>query len=599
VSVFKCLFLPLALALACTQAEAATYYVTSNGSDSNNGSQASPWHSLTKAIGVAQSGDTVNIGPGTFSVLGNTSNTIGFGLVMSHSGTSGSPITFVGSGQGATILQDRISITGSYNVLSNLTVTGPYIDGSGSHPYTGICNGPGVIVFNGTHNTASGVTITNYVDQGHTDSQGRKNSLLFSSQNDAMVIFNKFTSFNTFTNGNIHDCYDVDYFHVWGHDQTVSYNSLSNLSCDFYASPSSCIGQGPHGNHVDIFQTWGSAGDGAYNINIVGNFMNNSNGGGEIMMAEADSAGKTWGFNYQNNVISNIAGPAFVGVPNCTFYNNVFYNVGYMVLLMSNGGTAWDGSHATIKNNVFIGNPGKDINTTDSSMPGNLVIDHNYFGTASYGAKNSANMGSNPINGGNCNFASVTGLNFVPQSGSVLIAAGLNLSSVFTLDVLKQTRPSSGSWTTGAYQNGGPTAPTTIAVADGVTIPVTPNSTIPINVTTGGVYMLSGSVTAPDTASNSFWVDIGSNPTGDNTRAWDLLITAVPQKQFVAWRGANSTTSIAPSTDQFNPKIWQLAAGPNTLYIVPREAGSGIQSVTFNLATPLSMPAAPADLRIN
>ena len=48
----------------------ATYYVataSNGGSNSNTGTEASPWLTLTHAVSQASSGDTIIIGPGTFS----------------------------------------------------------------------------------------------------------------------------------------------------------------------------------------------------------------------------------------------------------------------------------------------------------------------------------------------------------------------------------------------------------------------------------------------------------------------------------------------------------------------------------------------------
>jgi hypothetical protein len=65
------------LALAPCALFATTFYVSSSGSDSNPGTQASPFKSLTKAQSVAVSGDTVSIRGGTYSsftIAGSDSN---------------------------------------------------------------------------------------------------------------------------------------------------------------------------------------------------------------------------------------------------------------------------------------------------------------------------------------------------------------------------------------------------------------------------------------------------------------------------------------------------------------------------------------------
>ena len=63
--------------LLAASAPAATWYVSPTGSDSNSGTQASPFKSITKAQSVASSGDTVTIRGGTYSgftIAGSDSN---------------------------------------------------------------------------------------------------------------------------------------------------------------------------------------------------------------------------------------------------------------------------------------------------------------------------------------------------------------------------------------------------------------------------------------------------------------------------------------------------------------------------------------------
>ena len=57
------------LLMFASTAHGATYYVSaSTGSDSNPGSQPSPFKRITKALTVATSGDTINVLPGTYDV---------------------------------------------------------------------------------------------------------------------------------------------------------------------------------------------------------------------------------------------------------------------------------------------------------------------------------------------------------------------------------------------------------------------------------------------------------------------------------------------------------------------------------------------------
>jgi len=82
------LLLVSALVLPAGELAAATYYVDRNhaaASDSNVGSDTSPWKTIVHAAAIAQAGDTVYIKAGTYKD-GN--------VKVRHSGSPGNPITF-------------------------------------------------------------------------------------------------------------------------------------------------------------------------------------------------------------------------------------------------------------------------------------------------------------------------------------------------------------------------------------------------------------------------------------------------------------------------------------------------------------------------
>ncbi|MCK9310796.1 MAG: T9SS type A sorting domain-containing protein [Bacteroidales bacterium] len=146
-------------------AGAATYYVSTTGKDTNNGTQESPW-SITHAFSTAAAGDIVNIKGGNYGHLH---------LVVAKSGISGSPITFqaqAGTGtptlNGVDWLEKGISASGkSYITLKGLRVKnyryGIYFS-NGSHHTTfdgcvadSCCNTD--YVYNGWDGT--GITLQN------------------------------------------------------------------------------------------------------------------------------------------------------------------------------------------------------------------------------------------------------------------------------------------------------------------------------------------------------------------------------------------------------------------------------------------------------
>src|SRR5580704_4147801 len=87
--------------------QAATYYVATNGSDSNPGTQLAPFRHLSKAAAAAnRPGDTVLVLDGTYDNEGRIANTGGGGSVvtLNYSGSSQKPITFRALHRGKAIL---------------------------------------------------------------------------------------------------------------------------------------------------------------------------------------------------------------------------------------------------------------------------------------------------------------------------------------------------------------------------------------------------------------------------------------------------------------------------------------------------------------
>jgi len=115
---------------------------------------------------------------------------------------------------------------------------------------------------------------------------------------------------------------------------------------------------------------------------------------------------------------------------------------------------------------------------------------------------------------------------------------------------------------------------------------------------TNGDYLVSALVNAPDTASNSFYVNIDAEPT-DPTMIWDIPVTSGLTNRTVAWRG-NGTSDMP----QFVPKTFTLTAGSHQLIIRGREPGTQLGTITISSAstntapppTPLPVPWLTADI---
>src|SRR6267378_251970 len=94
-----------------------TYYVATNGSDSNPGTSAQPFRTITHAYSLAGPGTTIIVEPGTY-----TDYQSGWGLHLGSSGTASSPIVLRGGaiidGQNASDRDQGIYIDGSYNIVA-------------------------------------------------------------------------------------------------------------------------------------------------------------------------------------------------------------------------------------------------------------------------------------------------------------------------------------------------------------------------------------------------------------------------------------------------------------------------------------------------
>lgn len=84
-------------------------------------------------------------------------------------------------------------------------------------------------------------------------------------------------------------------------------------------------------------------------------------------------------------------------------------------------------------------------------------------------------------------------------------------------------------------------------------------------ITTPGDYVVKALLDAPDSGSNSVFIDIDSEPTSP-TLIWDIEITDGFQERIASWRGSGT-----PDANEFVPKVFTLSAGEHRLIIRGRE----------------------------
>ena len=199
---------------------AATYYVATNGSDSNAGTLAAPFKSITKAQSVASSGDTVSIRGGTYSsftIAGTDSN---------------------------------------YNYVHQLSKGGiTYAAYTGETPVFNFSSIPTNLRVCGFHVTGSGIKITGLVVTG-TPVGSQKQSENFRIDGSAASC--------TFTRCVCHDSAANGFFFT-------NHSSGSCTNCDSYnnigtssASVGNTDGFGAHGNGVTFTscRSWHNSDDG-------------------------------------------------------------------------------------------------------------------------------------------------------------------------------------------------------------------------------------------------------------------------------------------------------------------------------------------------
>jgi len=109
------------------------------------------------------------------------------------------------------------------------------------------------------------------------------------------------------------------------------------------------------------------------------------------------------------------------------------------------------------------------------------------------------------------------------------------------------------------------------------------------NITSAGSYAISILVNAPNSAANSFYVNIDGQPT-DPTMIWDPPVTSGFTNLVVSWRGTGTDTN-----NQFAPIVFNLSTGTHQLVVRGREGGGQLASISI---IPYAVPPAPTGLHV-
>jgi hypothetical protein len=441
------LLLSIALILCTSAAFGGTWYVSTSGSDSNPGTLASPFRTITKGVSMlSAAGDVLNVRAGTYAES----------VTIWHKyGTSASPIR-VQNYTGETPVIDGTGTT------TNGTVV---IDSSSYVRFDGfeVKNGPktGILVYNadnikvrwnsihdcqefGIHASGSLVGTTHDIT---FDGNDVKRCVLENSSGTAASWSQAIGSYKsdniTFINNYVHENFGEGIDFVLGDYATMSNNHLyDNFSTNMYID---------NGRHVVcdsnfIITGWGTnytqyyrSGRPADAITVANEYYSTQKPSSDLTITN-NIAAFTWtGFNYGNWQYGG-------GLHSTTVANNTFYHCASATVVVNDNGTNQTDT-TTIENNIIdaLSNqysaiaPSAGITWSHNNWYGGLS-GHTFPGS---GDVTSDPLLVNPSNGGGPN-------DYKLQSTSPCINAGYTEAKV-TKDYFGTTR-TSGSYDIGAHE---------------------------------------------------------------------------------------------------------------------------------------------------
>jgi hypothetical protein len=321
----------LAILIMPLCAEAATYYVATNGNDANPGTLELPWRTIQKCANTINGGDDCVVKNGSYTENVN----------VTRSGSAEKYLTLKAENSRQAIVQGKIGVSGSYVRVDGFKVVIPGggqggIGVSGSYSQiTGCYITPGTNVL-GLNNTALSVAGSNNTASSNYIEKTCFGIGLLGDRN--IVEDNEVTRLKM--NGS---CGDVDYMRFFGTNHIIRNNNFHGIIMEE-------IGKA----HVDCFQTFDNGGPqySIKNVIVEGNFCSDAAQG---MMLEGKLYKQSSGLIVRNNVFTRNGAwcVCAMDIADVRFYNNTCDTTGGLHGMWCRGGN--NVASCEFKNNIIYG----------------------------------------------------------------------------------------------------------------------------------------------------------------------------------------------------------------------------------------------------
>ncbi len=451
---------------------ASTYYVATNGSDTNPGTLSSPWRTINKAANTLVAGDSVNIRAGTYKEQ----------VTPKNSGNASSGFITYAAYPNETVTVDASNgLNAAWSGVFNIS-NRSYIQISGLR----IINSPGFGVFLSSSNNMR--ILNNYISN-------ISNAGILVDHSDTITLDGNevgFASSGGDQNNGIQESVSLNH----ATNYIVSNNSvhdggMEGIDAKVGSSNGKIFGNTVYnmarvGIYVDAWDT------SITNVEIYKNTVSNSrpvaSGAAEDGIRIGAEHGSTVSnVKIYNNTLHNLSGSGVTlanytesGYPepkfsNISMYNNTIYNAG------TKAGNSWGGGGIDVQTSS---NTGITIRNNILSKAGSFNVAASSGSTVSNNLFDAGSTSGTSAVQGNPAFMNVAKADFHLQATSPAINTGITTGAP-TVDFDQQARPQGGQVDIGAFEYGSsasspsPTSPSPTIDVTAPSVPVNLAATAP------------------------------------------------------------------------------------------------------------------------